>query len=81
MMPDRLELHAVLTGNPGTGKTTLARLLARLYHELGLLERDEVVEVDRSHLVGPTSARPNNARWTPFAERPAASCSLTRLTA
>ncbi|MFM1650988.1 AAA family ATPase [Brevibacillus sp. B_LB10_24] len=52
MMQDEPELHAVLMGNPGTGKTTLARLLARLYHELGLLGRDEVVEVDRSHLVG-----------------------------
>lgn len=51
-LADPLELHAVLMGNPGTGKTTLARLLATLYHELGLLERAEVVEVDRSQLVG-----------------------------
>ncbi|UFJ42297.1 AAA family ATPase [Brevibacillus humidisoli] len=49
---DSPDLHLVLMGNPGTGKTTLARLLARLYHELGLLERDEVIEVDRSHLIG-----------------------------
>ncbi|MBG9774699.1 AAA family ATPase [Brevibacillus laterosporus] len=51
-LADPLELHAVLMGNPGTGKTTLARLLATLYHELGLLERAEVIEVDRSQLVG-----------------------------
>ncbi|MFY0544280.1 AAA family ATPase [Brevibacillus sp. H7] len=51
-LKDQLPLHLVLMGNPGTGKTTLARLIARLYYELGLLERSDVVEVDRSHLVG-----------------------------
>ncbi|MGE5701049.1 MAG: AAA family ATPase, partial [Clostridia bacterium] len=52
VMQDRPELHMVLMGNPGTGKTSLARLIAKLYHELGLLPSAEVIEVDRSQLVG-----------------------------
>lgn len=52
IMTSRQVLHMLFKGNPGTGKTTVARRLAKLYFDLGILSKGQFIEAERADLVG-----------------------------
>ena len=53
-------MHLAFTGNPGTGKTTVARIVGRIYKKLGLLSKGHFMEVSRTDLIAGYQAHPTN---------------------
>lgn len=52
LLTEGIVLHAIFKGNPGTGKTTIARIIGKIYKQIGILQRGHVIEIERADLVG-----------------------------
>lgn len=52
LLADPIVLHMIFKGNPGTGKTTVARIIGKLFKEMGVLEKGHLIEIERADIVG-----------------------------